>query len=133
MPELQTIDEDYGQLQMMFEEGADNDTYPVISPAVTVNVRDVAWGNLAQAGQKGAVTVVVTLAIDCYDDSHHDQAQRARIADRMALAKRVHWALQGWKPTETTKLIRTQTRLFHLPRLWKAYEVTYKCETVDLE
>ena len=133
VPELQTVDENYGQLSKMFEEGEDSDTYPVLSPAVLIDVQQVSWSNLARASQQGAVSVVVTLAIDCYDDTHLEQEQRQKIAERMALAKSVHWALQGWKPTETTKLIRTQTRLYHLPHLWKAYETTYTCVLTDLE
>lgn len=131
VPELATVDENYGQLAKMFDEGDDSDIYPLVGPAALVDVQTVSWGNLAGAAQQGAATVVVTLAIDCYDDTHLEQEQRHRIADRMALAARVHWALQGWKPSETTKLVRTQTRLYHLPRLWKAYETTYTCAVVD--
>ena len=133
VPELQTIDENYGQLQKMFEEDEESDIYPVVAPAVFIDARDIGWSNLARSGQQGTVTVVITLVIDCYDDTHHNQDQRARIADRMALAKRVHWALQGWKPAETTKLIRTSTRLYHRPHLWKAYDTTYTCVVLDAE
>lgn len=132
VPELQTIDENYGQLTKMFEDGDESDIYPPISPAVLIDVREVTWSNLARASQQGSVQVVVTLAVDCYDDTHHGQDRRALIADRMALAGRVHWALQGWKPTQTTRLVRTQTRYYHLPHLWKAYETVYTCVSVDV-
>lgn len=131
VPDVQTIDENYGQLAKMFESGDDSDTYPVISPAVLIDVRDVAWGNLAGAAQQGTVSLTVTLAIDCYDDTHTRQAQRQRIADRLALAHRLHWALQGFKPADTTPLVRSSTRLYALPRGWKAYETTYTCLTLD--
>ena len=132
VPELETVDENYAQLVKIFEEGRENDTYPVMSPAVLIDTQSVAWSNLAGSTQQGTVTVVVTLAIDCYDDTHATTEQRAKIAGRMRLASRVHWALQGWKPSETTKMIRTGTRMYHLPHLWKAYETTYTCVVLDM-
>lgn len=129
--DLETIDENYGQLTKMFENADDADTYPVISPAALIDVRDVAWSSLAGAAQQGAVTLTVTLAIDCYDDTHTRQDQRQRIADRLALAHRLHWAIQGFKPADTTPLVRSSTRLYALPRGWKAYETTYTCLTLD--
>ena len=131
--DLQTIDENYGQLVKMFDEGADGDIYPLMSPAVLIDVRDVRWTGMRGGCQTGIATVVVTLAIDCYDDTHYEQSQRSKIAERMRLAGAVHWALQGWKPTETTPMVRTSTKLYHLPRLWKAYETTYTCSVVDLD
>lgn len=131
VPDIQTIDENYGQIAKMFESGDDADTYPVVSPAALIDVRDVAWSCLAGAAQQGAVSLTVTLAIDCYDDTHTRQGQRRRIADRLSLAHRLHWALQGFKPADTTPLVRTATRLYALPRGWKAYETTYTCLTLD--
>lgn len=133
LPGLGTVDENYGQLTKMAEEGDDADTYPVCSPAVLIDVRDVAWSGLARTAQQGAVTVAVTLAIDCYDDTHTRQEGRLRIADRLALAHRLHWAVQGFKPADTTPLVRTQTRVYHLPHLWKVYETTYTCQTLDTQ
>lgn len=131
VPELQTIDENYGQLAKMFETSDDSDIYPVLSPAALIDVRDVAWSSLAGAAQQGSATLTVTLAIDCYDDTHTRQEQRQLIADRLALAHRLHWALQGFKPADTTPLVRSSTRLYALPRGWKAYETTYTCLTLD--
>ena len=132
---LAMIDEDYGQLQMMFEDGDDKDTYPVVSPALTVNVREVSWQCLAGTVQTGVATVVVTLAIDCYDDTHiqgsPDHHQRERIAERLALMNDIHHALQGYRPSSATPLNRVSTRLYHLPRLWKAYEITYQTTITD--
>lgn len=130
---LGTVDEDYGQLQMMFQEEAASDTYPITSPALLINTQSVSWNNLAKAAQKGTATVVVTLAIDCYDDTHIDQPQRTLIEDRLTLMERIHWALQNFKPSGATPLVRTQTRLYHLPHLWKAYETTYLCEVTDTQ
>ncbi|MCR5697850.1 MAG: hypothetical protein K6G73_12830 [Marinilabiliaceae bacterium] len=130
IPELQTIDEDYGQLNKMFDNSDDADIYPVLSPALFINVSDVAWSDLSCSRQRGIATVVITLAIDCYDDTHMDQNQRQKISERLALERRIHNALHGWKPSEATRLIRTSTRLYHLPHLWKAYETTYTCELI---
>lgn len=129
-PWLNSVAENYGQLTRM-SDGA-GDTYPVISPAALVDVQGIEWQTMGGGDQKGRATVVVTLAIDCYDDTHATTEQRAKIAERMRLASRVHWALQGWKPSETTKMIRTATRMYHLPHLWKAYETTYTCVVLDM-
>lgn len=102
-------------------------------PALLINTQSVSWNNLAKAAQKGTATVVVTLAIDCYDDTHIDQPQRTLIEDRLTLMERIHWALQNFKPSGATPLVRTQTRLYHLPHLWKAYETTYLCEVTDTQ
>lgn len=134
VPALQTVDEDYGQMAKMFSDAQDDDIYPVISPAVLLNLENVSWNNLAAPAQQGTVQISVTLLIDCYDDTHTGQDdQRRRIEERMALAAQVHWALQGFKPTNTTKLMRRSTRFYHLPHLWKAYETIYSCVTTDLE
>lgn len=131
--DLRTIDENYGQLQKMFEESEEADIYPVLSPAVFIDTPDTQWSNLGGASQTGRTTIVITLAIDCYDDTHVEQNQRQKIVSRLSLAQRVVWALQGWKPTQTTRLIRTQTRLFHLPHLWKAYEITFTTQSTDID
>ena len=133
--QLRTIDENYGQLQMMISDDPASDTYPVISPAVLIDVHDVQWRGLAGCAQQGTAAITITLAIDCYDDTHTNQLpsdeQRQRIADRLALLHRLHWALQGFKPTQATPLIRTSSRLYHLPRLWKAYELSYTTQLLD--
>lgn len=134
VPELQTVDEDYGQMAKMFSDAQEDDIYPVISPAVFLNLEGVQWTNLAGPSQQGVAQVSVTLVVDCYDDTHTGQDdQRKRIEDRLALNASVHWALQGFKPSETTKLIRRNTRFYHLPHLWKAYETTYSCVVTDLQ
>lgn len=131
VPDLQTIDENYGQLAKMFETSDDSDIYPLASPAALIEVRDISWSSLAGPAQQGSVMITVTLAIDCYDDTHTRQEQRRRSATRLALAHRLHWALQGFRPADTTPLVRSTTRLYALPRGWKAYETTYSCLTLD--
>lgn len=131
VPQIETIDENYGQLQMMLQDDADSDTYPIVSPAVLIDIQRVAWSGVARDGQKGEFTIVITLAIDCYDDTHTGQPQTEQIAERMRLCHKVEHALHCYKPTDTTRLIRQDTRYYHLPRLWKAYETTYTCVALD--
>ena len=66
-PWLNSVAENYGQLTRM-SDGA-GDTYPVISPAALVDVQGIEWQTMGGGDQKGRATVVVTLAIDCYDDA----------------------------------------------------------------
>ena len=43
--ELGTVDEDYGQLEMLDQE--DRDSYPLVFPAVLVDAPDTLWSNIA--------------------------------------------------------------------------------------
>lgn len=131
-PRLGTVDENYGQLGRMFEEGDAADDYPLRSPAALVDAQGAEWSDLSGGAQAGTMTVVVTLALDCYDDTHLGSGpRRERIAERMGLMAAVCRALHGWKPRGGGRLSRRRTRLYHLPRLWKAYELTFTLAAVD--
>ena len=127
MPQLQTIDEDYGQL----EEG--NDTYPLVFPAVLINAPETQWDNIGALAQKGITSVSVRLLIDCYDDNHygaHDASYRA--AERENLCRVLHKTLQGFEPELcASPLIRTASRLYTAGHGIKVYECTYICEVSE--
>ena len=104
MPELSTIDEDYGQLEMINQEN--RDTYPLTFPAVLIDASDVSWSNIAGLSQKGEATVRVRLIIDCYDDTHYGSTTTDRIAQRAAMRAKVHKLLQGYRIDDEAQLAR---------------------------
>ena len=123
MPELSTVDEDYGQLEMLNQEN--RDTYPLTFPAVLIDAPDVSWGNIAGLSQKGVATVRVKLIIDCYDDTHYGSTTTDRITERSALRRKVHRLLQGFRVDDATELIRTNSRFYTWDHGIKVYEQTY--------
>lgn len=123
MPELTTIDEDYGQLEMINQEN--RDTYPLTYPAVLIDAPDVVWSNIAGLSQKGEATIRVKLILDCYDDTHYGSTTTARIAERAAMRAKVHKLLQGYRIEGVTELIRTNSRFYTWDHGIKVYEQTY--------
>lgn len=127
MPELHTVDEDYGQLE------AGKDTYPVIFPAVLVDVQDTRWENVAELKQLGVCTVNVRLVIDCYDDTHHGAPDAAKyIGEREELRRKLHGLLQGFACSEKSSgLIRIASRFYTAGNGIKVYESTYTTEVYE--
>lgn len=123
MPELCTVDEDYGQLEMINQEN--RDTYPLTFPAVLIDAPDVMWGNIAGLSQKGTATIRVKLIIDCYDDTHYGSTTTDKIAERAAMRAKVHKILQGYRVDDVTELIRTNSRFYTWDHGIKVYEQTY--------
>lgn len=123
MPELLTVDEDYGQLEMLNQEN--RDTYPLTFPAVLIDAPDVTWSNIAGLSQKGEATIRVKLIIDCYDDTHYGSTTTDRIEGRAALRRKVHELLQGYRIDDETELIRTNSRFYTWDHGIKVYEQTY--------
>ena len=123
MPELCTVDEDYGQLEMLNQEN--RDTYPLTFPAVLIDAPDVMWSNVAGLSQKGVATIRVKLIIDCYDDTHYGSNTTDRIAGRSAMRRKVHKLLQGYRVNDVTELIRNNSRFYTWDHGIKVYEQTY--------
>lgn len=123
MPELSTIDEDYGQLEMINQEN--RDTYPLIFPALLIDAADVSWSNIAGLSQKGEATVRARLIIDCYDDTHYGSTTTDRISERAAMRAKVHKLLQGYRVDDEAQLIRTNSRFYTWDHGIKVYEQTY--------
>lgn len=117
------IDEDCGQLQAL-QEGKDQ--YPVTFPCVLISPAEVQWDNLKMNLQHGRATVIVRLAIDCYDDTHLGSGQESAAAARMALADKLNAGLHGWRFDGcNTVLIRRTSRQYSLPGGIKVYETQY--------
>ena len=130
MPELRTIDEDYGQLEMLNQEN--RDTYPLTFPAVLIDAPDIVWSNIAGLSQKGDATIRVRLIIDCYDDTHYGSTTTDKIADRAAMRRKVHKLVQGYRVGDKSTLIRTGSRFFTWDHGIKVYEQTYTGVVTEL-
>ena len=130
MPELSTIDEDYGQLEMIDQQ--DRDTYPLTYPALLIDAPDAQWSNIAGLSQKGLATIRARLILDCYDDTHHGSGTTDRIAERAEMCKKVHKFLQGYMVDEKSTLIRTTSRFFTWNHGIKVYEQTYTCVVTEM-
>ncbi|MGM9788069.1 MAG: hypothetical protein ACI3ZF_04095 [Candidatus Cryptobacteroides sp.] len=57
MPDIRTIDEDYGQLEMLNDEM--NDDYPLVFPAILIDAPQTSWEDIGELGQKGLCSITV--------------------------------------------------------------------------
>ena len=130
MPELSTIDEDYGQLEMINQEN--RDTYPLTYPALLIDAPDVNWSNIEGLSQKGTANIRARLIIDCYDDTHHGSGTTSYIAQRAAMRAKVHKLLQGHRVDGQGPLIRSSSRFYTWDHGIKVYEQTYSCVVTEM-
>ena len=130
MPDLEVVDEDYGQLEMLDQESRDH--YPLTFPAVLVDAASVEWSNLGELNQKGTVTVRVRLIIDCYDDTHYGSGTTHLIALREEKRHELHKLLQGHRIGEDTALMRTNSRFYTANHGIKVYESSYTGTITEL-
>lgn len=130
MPELEVVDEDYGQLEMLDQEN--RDTYPLTFPAVLIDAPSVEWSNISGLNQKGTATVRVKLLIDCYDDTHHHSGTTYLIARREEIRRKLHKLLQGFRKSEESAFIRTNSRFYTANHGIKVYESTYTATVTEL-
>ena len=80
MPQLSLVDEDYGQLEVIDEEG--KEMYPITYPAVLIDLEQVDWSEVAGKSQMGEARLKIRLIIDCYDDTHASSGTLYRIQER---------------------------------------------------
>lgn len=125
MPDLEVVDEDYGQLEMLDQESRDH--YPLTFPAVLIDASSVEWFNIGGLNQKGTATVRVRLIIDCYDDTHRHSGTTHLIASREEKRHELHKLLQGYRIGEDSALMRTNSRFYTGNHGLKVYESTYTC------
>lgn len=123
MPDMSLVDEDYGQLEMLDEQG--RDTYPVTFPAVLVDAPEASWTNDSGLNQRGTATVRVRLIIDCYDDTHYRSGTTEKIREREDTRRRLHVLLQGHRIQDDQALVRTASRFYTWNHGIKVYEQTY--------
>lgn len=88
--ELQTIDEDFGQLE------TDEDTYPVLFPCALISVESVLWQTLPKNVQMGKALVRITVTVDSYDDTHQGSGTNQKMIDNYKIVRNVHTAIQNF-------------------------------------
>ena len=140
MPELRTVDEDYGQLENL--KNTEEDMYPLTFPAVLIDAPETEWSNAAGGCQEGTAWLRVRLILDCYDDTHAGNSQTERILDRHGTAERLHQLLNGFRPMGTVKsgqaamhageMVRTKSKFYTWSFGLKVYETTYTCAVEDV-
>lgn len=131
MPELMLVDEDYGQLEVVDEEG--KEMYPITYPAVLLDLEQVDWEGVQGRSQYGTARLKARLVIDCYDDTHMGSATSERIRERAELRERMHELLQGFKVAEeASALMRIESKFYTGNHGIKVYQETYTCRVVEL-
>jgi hypothetical protein len=125
MPELSLVDEDYGQLD------TEEDTYPVTFPCALISAPEIQWKNTGPLSQQGQCTILVRLAIDCYDDTHYGSGTEDKVAERLGMAGKLHRLLQGAKPDGHGRLSREISRGYPLHGMIKVYESRYTMQVFD--
>lgn len=121
-PQLMTVDEDYGQLEMI--DQTDRESYPLVMPACLIDAPECSWSNVQGISQRGTLQVRVRLIIDCYDDTHYRSNTVDKISERSALRKELHKLLQGHR-YEGQELIRSSSRFYTQNHGIKVYESLY--------
>ena len=129
MPDLEVVDEDYGQLEALAQESTDQ--YPLTFPAVLIDAPTTAWSNIGGISQKGTAIVRVRLIIDCYDDTHGTSGTTYLIAQREAKRRELHKLIQGHR-IDGDDLIRTESRFFTAAHGIKVYESTYALTVTEV-
>lgn len=121
MPELTLVDEDYGQLQ------TEEDTYPVTFPCALISLPGIDWQTITDDYQRGTVTIVVKLCLDCHDDTHYTSGTSHKAAERITRFKQLHDIVRLLEPENTTPPERTSSRWYSIAGGFKVYESTYEC------
>lgn len=128
-------DEDYGQLDMLYKDDEDSDTYPLTFPLVLIDIPETNWTTLGGAFgrvQTGITNISVKLVLDCYHDTHYTSGTADKAEVRAGLVKELHDLLQSHMLTGTSspldrKISRSQTLVHGI----KVYELVYECKTID--
>ena len=129
-PELSLIDEDYGQLEAI---ETNEDTYPVTFPCVLISIPEVNWEQLGGPSQRGTASIMIRLAIDCYDDTHYGSTTENKAVVRKAFATSIHRKLQGFRSSANeSALIRKKSSDYSRPHGIKVYETMYQCVVNDI-
>lgn len=123
------VDEEYGQLEAPEEHN------PIVFPCVLISAPETSWGNISSNTAKvqiGDVRLVVSLCVNCYDDTHYNSTTEKKISERQAMADHLHALLQGYEPQGCRQqLSRTYSRNYTIQGGIKVYEQTYSVQIID--
>lgn len=130
MPDICRVDEDYGQLAALDEEG--KQMYTLAYPAVLIELTDIEWDFLQGQNQKGEAKVRVRLVLDCYDDTHSGSGSELLAYNRDQMRRRLDVLLMGYRPLGDGGMMRTTTRFFTSNHGIKVYETHYTMTVTEL-
>lgn len=123
---ISVIDENKGQLTSY------DDGYPITFPAILIDLPVTEWGDATREQQTGVTTLVVSLVIDCYHDTHYGSTQEEDVREHLNLFKSMHELLQGFKPSDNCgRLCRQSTRMYADGHQIRVYEHTYQCKVTE--
>lgn len=91
LPEVITVDEDYGQLNI-----EENESFGFPTPAVLIGTPETVWESQGPKTQRGKCTVRISLLLDCINGAYGSTAVE-RMLYRRRLADNLHSLLQGKK------------------------------------
>lgn len=121
---LSYIDEEYGQVDMLDEEG--RDSYPVTFPCVLVDCAGETWRQIGIYNQTGTANVNLNVYMDCYDDTHANSGTIEKVEERKALVRSITELLQGWKPlADGGVMVRQSTQTSTINHGIKLYQVSF--------
>jgi len=129
MPELITIDEDYGQL--MYDGNTDN--YPVVFPCALFGNIELTWTTSGSI-QQGKGTFLVRLAMDCYHDTQLGSGTEDWIRERLQMNGRLCRILHNYhhsRDISPLERIKSVDYTLQGPGNIKVYETTYAFEICD--
>lgn len=128
-------DEDYGQLDMLYKDDEDSDTYPITFPLVLIDIPETQWTSLGGAFgkvQTGTTSISVKLVLDCYHDTHYTSGTASKAEERADMVHDLHSLLQSQMLSgNTSPLDRKTSRCQTMVHGIKVYELVYECRTVD--
>ena len=132
MPELMVVDEDYGQLEVIDDEG--KQMYPLTYPAVLIDLEKVDWSDISGSSQLGEARIKARLIIDCYEDTHIGSDTELFIRQREELRGRLHRLLQGFRPSGEagSGLKREESRFYTFNHGIKVYQEVYTCRVSEI-
>lgn len=130
MPTLLTVDEDYGQLAALDDE--DKQTYPLLYPAVLIELTEVEWEHIQGHNQIGEAKIRVRLVIDCHDDTHAGSGTEWRATERDRMRRELDVLLMGYRPQREGGLVRERSRFFTSEHGIKVYETHYSLSIREL-
>lgn len=128
------VQEDYGQLEMLYMDDEDSDTYPIVFPIVLIDIKNIKWTSLQGTGtpiQRGTATIDIKLAIDCYDDTHYTSGTADKASERMRHVQELHKLLQGHMVNSVGIMNRIESNFETLRRGIKLYSMRYELSVMD--
>lgn len=132
MPELMVVDEDYGQLEVVDDDG--KLMYELTYPAVLVDLEQVDWSEIQGGSQFGEARIKARLIIDCYEDTHIGSGTELFIQQREEMRARMHQLLQGFHPSGSagSGLVRIESKFYTWNHGIKVYQETYTCRVSEV-